>query len=287
MQIKELINQWLADKQKRVKISSYAIYVTNIENHILPFFGEMEEITIDDVNRFVEQKQAAGCSANTISSLVTMVKSVVRYADKRGLMSIETLKPYRAPRKKSEQILVTLSSEQEKKIMNYIYSNLTAENLGIAFGLQAGLRIGEICGLKWSDIDFAKGKFTVCRTVERIYVSENNTKFSKVIISEPKSVTSVREVPLEKTFMKHLRMLKPEDTDTYVLTGFKKPTEPRAYRNIFTRMMYRLGIPRAKFGILRNTYAIRSLTEGVSYEELTMILGISAPTITRSMYKVD
>jgi len=286
MQIKEIIDLWLAEKQQKVKISSFAIYATNMENHITPFFGQMSEVRSEDVDRFVKMKEEEGCSPNTIASLVTMIKSVLKYGEKKGMTADVAIGSYQLSGKKQEGTNETLSSEQEKKLINYVYNHPTIENIGIALCLQTGLRIGEVCGIKWKDIDSEKPVVNVERTVERIYVNENGHKYSRVIIAGPKSTTSVRSVPFDRALFNRIRVLRPQDASgKYFLTGTEKPTEPRAYRNIFTRLMTKMGSTQTKFGILRNTYAMRNLANGMSYDTLTVLLGISSPSITRMMFK--
>ena len=288
MQIREIIDLWLAEKQRKVKISSYAIYATNMENHITPFFGQMSEVKSEDVDRFVKMKENEGCSPNTISSLVTMIKSVLKYGEKKGMTRNVVVGSYNLSGKKGEKKSETLTPTQEKKLVNYVYNHPTIENIGIALCLMTGLRIGEVCGIKWEDIDSQKPIVSVERTVERIYVNEDGRKYSRVIIADPKSTTSVRKVPFDRALFNRIKNLRPEDTSgKYFLTGTEKPTEPRAYRNIFTRLMTKMGSTQTKFGILRNTYAMRKLAEGMSYDTLTTLLGISSPSITRMMFKPE
>ena len=71
--------------------------------------------------------------------------------------------------------------------------------------MELGLRIGEVCGLKWSDIDTKSKILTVQRTVSRIYLGKNNTR---VEISTPKTRSSARQLPIPEKLFPMLRQLK-------------------------------------------------------------------------------
>ena len=119
-----------------------------------------------------------------------------------------------------------------KKILDFIKQNFTFRNLGIYISLSTGLRIGEICALKWSDINVADGTITVQRTIERIYVVEGEKKHTQLVINTPKTVNSCREIPMSKELLAMVKpMKKVVNGDFYVLTNEDKPTEPRTYRN--------------------------------------------------------
>lgn len=82
-----------------------------------------------------------------------------------------------------------LSVANHKKILNYIQSHFSFPGLGIYISLSTGLRIGEICALKWSDINVYDGILTVNRTIERIYIIEGERKHTELVINTPKTKT--------------------------------------------------------------------------------------------------
>jgi integrase len=80
---------------------------------------------------------------------------------------------YKISCQQSAKELEVLSVANHRKILDYVQHNFTFMSLGIYISLSTGLRIGEICALKWSDINVADGTITVQRTIERIYVVED------------------------------------------------------------------------------------------------------------------
>ena len=171
------------------------------------------------------------------------------------------------------------------KILDFIKQNFTFRNLGIYISLTTGLRIGEICGLKWSDMDTVKGTITVNRTIERIYILEGGHKHTELVINTPKTKNSCREIPMSKEL---LAMVRPQKKvvppDYYVLTNEVKPTEPRTYRNYYYRLMKRLDIPRLKYHGLRHSFATRSIESNCDYKTVSVLLGHANITTTLNLY---
>ncbi len=81
---------------------------------------------------------------------------------------------------------------KEKRLENYLLHNQNNTNISVLLCLFTGLRVGELCGLKWGDIDFENGTISVNRTVQRV----NKRGSSEVVIGSPKSKSSVRIVPI-------------------------------------------------------------------------------------------
>ncbi|MCI5783638.1 MAG: site-specific integrase, partial [Bacteroidales bacterium] len=171
------------------------------------------------------------------------------------------------------------------KILDFIKQNFTFRNLGIYISLTTGLRIGEICGLKWSDIDTDKGTITVNRTIERIYIVGDEHKHTELVINTPKTKNSCREIPMSKELLAMAKPLKKVvNTDFYVLTNEEKPTEPRTYRNYYHRLMKRLDIPRLKYHGLRHSFATRCIESNCDYKTVSVLLGHANITTTLNLY---
>ena len=132
-----------------------------------------------------------------------------------------------------------------KKILNHIQSHFSFAGLGIYISLCTGLRIGEVCALKWSDINVSEGTITVNRTIERIYIINGTEKYTELVINTPKTQNSCRKIPMTKDLLAMVKPLKKVvNEDFYVLTNDEYPTEPRTYRNYYGKLMAKLGIPK-------------------------------------------
>ena len=189
------------------------------------------------------------------------------------------------PANSQSKELEVLSVANHKKILDYVQHNFTFMSLGIYISLSTGLRIGEICALKWSDINVADGKITVQRTIERIYMVEGEKKHTQLVINTPKTVNSCREIPISKELLAMVKpMKKVVNADFYVLTNEDKPTEPRTYRNYYNRLMEKLDIPKLKYHGLRHSFATRCIEAGCDYKTVSVLLGHSNISTTLNLY---
>lgn len=282
--IREIALAWKSDKQRYVKQSTYAAYALILENHILPCFGECEALSEKLVQEFVLQKLETGLSVKTVKDVLIVLKMVMKFGVKNEWM------PYcewdiKYPTMEANKEIEVLTVAHHKKILDYIKQNFTFRNLGIYISLTTGLRIGEICGLKWSDVDADKGTITVNRTIERIYIVDGETKHTELVVNTPKTKNSCREIPMSKELLAMVKPLKKVvNADYYVLTNEDKPTEPRTYRNYYHKLMAKLDIPRLKYHGLRHSFATRCIESNCDYKTVSVLLGHANITTTLNLY---
>ena len=170
-------------------------------------------------------------------------------------------------------------------LMDYLKDNFTFPNLGILVCLSTGLRIGEVCALKWSDINMDTGLLHVNRTIERIYIVDSDKPHTEIVINTPKTKNSLREIPLSKELVRIFKsLMKVVNKDYYVLTNNTKPTEPRTYRNYFNKLLKQLDIPRLKFHGLRHSFATRCIESHCDYKTVSVLLGHADISTTLNLY---
>lgn len=168
---------------------------------------------------------------------------------------------------------------ERKRLESYLLHNQNNTNISVLLCLFTGLRVGELCGLKWSDIDFQNGTVSVCRTVQRI----NKHGKSEVAIGSPKSKSSVRIVPIPDFLLAILKAKRKGD-DFYIITGTSKPTEPRTMQNRFKSILKTCGIRNVNFHLLRHTYATICIENGFDPKTLSELLGHADASITLNRY---
>ena len=172
-----------------------------------------------------------------------------------------------------------LTALERKKLESYLLHNQNNTNIAVLLCLFTGLRIGEICGLKWSDIDFENETLSVSRTVQRI----NKNGKSEVVIGSPKSKSSVRVVPIPEFIFEILKKMR-KDNNIFLITGTGKPTEPRTMQNRFKAILKSCYIRNINFHLLRHTYATICIENGFDPKTLSELLGHSDASITLNRY---
>lgn len=283
-QLSQVIDLWKTDKKNYVKKSTFSAYVLLIENHLLPTFGDKHEVQEADVQNFVLQKLETGLSQKTIKDILIVLKMVLKFGAKNKWITYEPFE-IQYPTVRENQHIEVLSKTDQKKIMNYIQEHFTFRNLGVYICLSAGMRIGEICALTWEDIDTDNGIISVNRTIQRIYVIEDGTRRTELILDTPKTKNSMREIPISKDL---LRILKPfkkiVNPSFFVLTNDAKPTEPRTYRSYYKNLMATLKMPELKFHGLRHSFATRCIESNCDYKTVSVLLGHSNISTTLNLY---
>ena len=129
------------------------------------------------------------------------------------------------------------------------------------------------------------GTITVNRTIERIYIIDGTQKYTELVINTPKTQSSCREIPMTKELLAMMKPLKKVvNDDFYILTNDEYPTEPRTYRNYYTKLMEKLGIPKLKYHGLRHSFATRCIEAGCDYKTVSVLLGHSNISTTLDLY---
>ena len=282
--IREIAAAWKEYKRPYVKQSTRAAYVLILENHILPTFGEDNSLPEQSVQAFVLHKIESGLSTKSVKDILIVLKMVMKFGVKKEWMTYYEW-DIKYPPSSENKVLDVLSVTNHRKILNHIQSHFTFMGLGIYISLSTGLRIGEICALKWSDINVTDGILTVNRTIERIYIIEGEKKHTELVINTPKTKNSCREIPMNKELLGMLKPLKKVvNDDYYILTNDERPTEPRTYRNYYKRLMEKLDIPKLKYHGLRHSFATRCIEVGCDYKTVSVLLGHSNISTTLNLY---
>ncbi len=282
--IGQIANLWKEEKRQFVKRSTFATYSLIVDTHILPTFGSLFAVGEKDVQDFVLKKLEQGISQKTIKDMLIVLRMILKFGAKKGYCAYVTFNVI-YPTTCEKQELEVLSISNQKKIMRFVEENFTFRNLGIFICLNTGMRIGEICALTWDDVDVSMGVIHVRKTLQRIYIREDNINKTELLIDTPKTATSRRDIPMTKDLLSILKPLsKIVNRDYYVLTNDSVPTEPRTYRNYYKKLLNKLGIPPIKFHGLRHSFATRCIESHCDYKTVSVILGHSNISTTLNLY---
>lgn len=278
----KVYREWLNAVVNRVKESTLANYKNKFEKHILPEFGDIPcaDLTAGRINAFINKKLADGLSASYVRDIFTVFKTMLKYAQEEyGFrLSLKNVTLPKAERKQVEKI----SDEQQKKLVAYLKGNMSITAFGILLSLYMGLRIGELCGLKWEDVDFHNKILHIRRTVQRI-TSANGNRKTKIVISAPKSATSFREIAIPDMLMKYFEMFR-DEADHFILSGTDKPVEPRTMQYRYKKILQSAEVENHNYHKLRHTFATNSAEKGFNVKALSAVLGHSSVTLTLNRY---
>ncbi|MBQ4147160.1 MAG: site-specific integrase [Prevotella sp.] len=280
----EVYDAWYRDKRNYVKKTTISSYVLTAENHLIPRFGEMTSISEQEVQDFVLEKLQDGFRQKTVRDMLAVLKMIVRYGCRMGYYQ-STPWDIRFPKDYKKDDLEVMSIQHQRRLINYLKTNITTRNLGIILCLNTGVRIGELCALKWRDIDTRSGVVKVQHTLSRVYKIEDGQRYTNLEESTPKTLNSLREIPLSNDMLSLLKPLcKVMNKDFYILSNSKKPMEPRTLRNHFNSILVELNIPKIKFHGLRHSFATRCIESKCDYKTVSMILGHSNISTTLDLY---
>ena len=287
MTIKYLGEQWLADKRMTVKPSTYNNYKRLLIDHIFADIGDKKYTALDKqyINDYIlslmdsgRKDGKGGLSVSMTRDIIKALRAIAKFAQlEYGLKNIcdgITMPRIKKPEAK------TLSDGERRKLEKYLLSNQNLTNICIMLCLYTGLRIGELCGLQWKDIDFRRGCLTVCKTVQRISLGNGKTVIS---IDTPKTDSSARVVYIPLFIIEMLKKFR-QKPDIFVLSNRIKPTEPRTLQHKFKRILNNCKIGDISFHALRHTYATMCVEKQFDIKTLSELLGHSDVKITLNTY---
>lgn len=293
MKVKDYVPTWLMHKEATIKPSTYGNYSAIGYRVLIPSFGEMEidDLTEDVMQQWVlSQCREGRLKRATIKARITGMCNFLLFAESRGVRRQQRQMNIRIPRvfidEGGVERVKTLSDEDCDRLCAAVRREMGVMSVGMAVSLMAGLRIGEVCGLKWKDVDLEGGVIHVRRTVQRTYIA-NSLKggYTKVVVGSPKSRTSRRDVPIAPALAAFLRKLRrPDDEETFFLSSAARPHEVRHYREFVCSFIDRHGLRWFHFHMLRHTFATKCIKAGVDAKTTSELLGHHKVDITLRLY---
>lgn len=288
--IHELMDLWLLDRSEKVKTSSYYNYIALTNRHIRPRLGGILVRTLTaqklegylaDLKHSGRKDGKGGLSSKTIGDIFFVLKSALKLAAKKyGYQDLDGVLEVEVPtavRKKVE----TFAEFETKRLSDALLKNWNLKTASIFLCQNTGIRLGELCGLRWGDLNTNENTLKISRTVQRVHMGSG----TKLMVQTPKSLSSERTIPLPTKLIRMLLSLRKEAGEKdYILSGKSCPMDPRTVQYRFARFLKKENITQRNFHVLRHSFATRCMEKGMDVKSLSEILGHSDVRITMQVY---
>lgn len=284
--------QWLQISSSNLKESTCSKYRNLLNNHILPELGScrINKMETAFLENFLLHKLETGrldgrggLSRKTVRDILSVIKLVLKHAKAMG--AVTACEPGNILIKVPPQTPSILSREEQTELEDYLLKHISPRNAGILVSLYMGLRIGELCALRWKNINLDEKILSVQCTMQRLQMHSECGRKTSVIITPPKSRCSIRDIPIPDFLIKVLRQLPVAKAEAFFLTGkIETFVEPRCYQAYYKKVLSRSGIGPFSYHTLRHTFATRCVEAGFDIKSLSEILGHSTVNITLNRY---
>lgn len=256
---------WFESIKSRTKESTRNKYHNILEDYILPVYGNK---TLDTITyEFIEShcnyllisggKKGLGLSAKTVTDVLSVIRNVLKFAVRKG-MYVPCDGSTIQVKCTSKQMRILSKTEQEQ-LCKYILAKPEPCNIGILVCLFTGLRVGEICALRWEDISFSDQTIHIHHTLQRIQNQSDNGSKTKIVVTAPKSSCSIRTIPIPDELSDVLAAHKKSSVGYMLTNDEDKYVEPRTMQNKFKKVLKMSGIESTNFHAIRHTFATRCI----------------------------
>lgn len=285
----ESFTAWLNGNLKsRVKPSTYESYYRCITGYVIPFYlaRDHEQISVQSAMDFSNHiNQLQNISGSYKRKILTIYKTALRELLKGDSEYSSVLSAIAMPRVTGMDVQA-FSVKEQRQIEQAVIDSHDKRLLGILLCFYTGIRLGEVCGLKWGDIDFEARSMVVTRTVSRVKNFNETGQKTTLSIGTPKSAHSIRKIPLPVFLLDLAQTFRVDSSNEncFILSNTELPPDPRKYQKLFQLILKRSEVRNRKFHAIRHTFATRALELGIDIKTLSEILGHSNVSITLNIY---
>ena len=274
-----------------IEISTYSNSIHSYNKYIKPYLGDYIFATVDNtvINSWLTKLYNLGLSQNTIHTTYARLKKVYNYFYNNGELLKDPFKGVKMP-KKGDVKVTHLTNEQMDNVLEAVYLDFQPQDpmyVGILLAFYAGLRRGEICGLRWNDIDFNRHTIRI-----RSAVGVSEGKGLGDYTKNPKNKSSTRTFPmlpqLEQSLKERKALIAPQDN--WIVVGEEEEfMRPQQYNRLFSEFVERNGLVDA-YGKkivphgLRHNFATVGIRAGMDIASLALMMGHASRAMTLDTY---
>ena len=285
---KKLSKEWLEYKQLNVRYSTIVKYQNIIKCHLIDIDKKKPLYLWDnkDYQEWYKNMIKVKCPSVSIqNSINCILKDILNYAEKKYQFEHHDLFFIKKLSVKKE--IKTLLNNEYHKLDDYCQNHMNSNTVSIYIAMYTGMRIGEICGLKWEDIDLNNQTISVCRTVQRIKNDDPNGPKTKKMIFPPKTKSSKRLIVMTDYLTEYIRIYKlimnPKKENFFIITNSSDIPEVRSIQRNFKKICELLKI-KLNFHGLRHSFATRCIESHADYKTVSVLLGHSNISVTMNLY---
>ena len=287
--VRAFLTEWLETTAKpRLRPRTLTGYQQHIETHVIPALGtlRLHALSPQQVQAMLAGLQLKGLSASTIRGVRAVLRAALGDAVRWGVVARNAAALAYGPRVQRPQFTV-LSTEQARSFLEVIEGDRLEAFFTVA--VASGLRLGELLGLRWKDVDLAGGTLTVRQALQRIG--------KQLQFVEPKSERSRRRVSLPKFAVQALKRHQENQRTERPIAGTRwidsglvftstigTPADERNVRRSFKSLLTSAELPDMRLHDLRHTTATLLLAQGVHPRVVMETLGHSQVSLTLDTY---
>jgi len=287
--VKEFFEDWLEIKKQSIRLKTHQDYRRLVHKYILPAFGQqaLEQLSNRQLSRFYMQLVEQGLGSRTVRYIHSILKVAFKDAIAQGLLETNPTQGTILPRWKKKEMQIL----DEGQISQFLHTARLSPYYGIYhFAIATGMRMGEILGLKWKDVDWTNATLFIRRQAQRV-------NGHGVVFQEPKTNAGIRKIKIQSSSLEELRRQQKrnekvqrrageywQENDLIFPSNVGTTVVASNLRRNFKINLKRAGLPNIRFHDLRHTAATMMINHEVPIIVVSQILGHSKPSVTLDIY---
>jgi integrase len=250
----------------------------------------MHHLTQQHVEHFLADLHKAGLSDGSILNIFRYLAGVTKQAAKSGAMAKDICAEISQPKTKRKKVNALSRAQQkilEDAAIAVIRKSGYKQGMDVIIALSTGMRVGEICALRWDDVDFDSGVLRINQTLQRLNMYDQDPKRATktiIVIDAPKSESSVRDIPMGPRLSELLRDSRQLMQGDYVVVGRYGPAEPRTLQYRLEQLLKQAQLPQVGYHALRHSFATRCVELNVDIATISKLLGHASVKLTADTY---